>query len=351
MEGVTVRKDWIAIWAAAAMCCGCAGSTGGAPAGSMAAVNAGGGPTVAAQGNYGPVQPASWTDRLQAAVIAPFQAGQQVPPPSPPDSISLSAGTGAVTPELFVSMGGMCERAGDIAQARHIYGQALRLAPQHTGAMLGMARLEDRQGQLDDALGWYQQAAYANPQDAIVANDYGLCLARAGRFQEALSPLGQAVRLDPAKQLYRNNIAKVLVALDRPAEAAQHLSAVLDPATVNYNMAVLLLEQNRIDEAARCLDLAVSMNPEMTEASDLLAQMTAEPDDTMLAEDGPAIGSDVERVARRSGAGVDVNSAVAEAVRDSQPWPPAASGAAVRPAGESTSVNHFDEPLLLPAVE
>lgn len=320
----------------------------GAPGARTAAYGPASQGSVAGPGaTYGPmVQPASWTQKLQAAVTAPFQTTAQAPPPAVDrhDPLQLSQGTGPATPELFVSMAALSERTGDGAQARQLYHQALRLEPQSVDAMLGMARLEDREGRLEAALQWYQNAAVTEPQNAVVANDYGLCLARAGRVDEALAPLAQAVRLDPAKPLYRNNLAKVLVALDRPAEAAAQLAAVHEPARVNYNMAVLLLEQDRIAEAARCLQVATTMDPQFTEANDLLAEMTEGDDVQVAAEDRP-------RVATRESGPVNLREAITEAAREAQPWPAltAPSGEAITPTQPNAGASA--EPVLLPAAD
>ena len=309
----------------------------------------------ATPGAYGPVQPVSWTDKLQAAVTAPFRTAPKPPVEqiSPTDPLLLSKGAGAATPELFISLAGMSERTGDITQARQLYHEALRLDSKSSEAMLGMARLEDRQNRLDDALQWYQQAAYAKPDDAAVANDYGLCLARAGRMEEALTPLAQAARLEPLKPLYRNNIAKVLVALDRPAEAAQQLAAVHSPATVNFNMAVLLIDQGRMAEAARCLQLATTLDPQLTAANDLLAEMTApEEEESQLV----ATPGDAQYLAQRPGAD-PLTAAITAAEQEAQPWSakPAASDDSVLPTPPGDPAlapqDHFSEPVLLPAVD
>ncbi|MBX3434582.1 MAG: tetratricopeptide repeat protein [Pirellulales bacterium] len=286
-------------------------------------------PVPAGMAGYAPVQQPSWTDRVESTLQAPFRsvaAAWKGERPPRPDSISLERGIGPATPQLFTSMAAMHERNGDLQQARLMYQRALELDPRHTDAMIGAARLEDRCGQLDAALAWYQRAAATNPQDATIANDFGLCLARSGQVQESLTPLAQAIRLDPQKPLYRNNIAKVLMALDRPAEAADQLAAVHSPAAVNYNMAVLLLDADRVAEAARCLQLATTLDPQLTAASDLLALLQEPSGDPSLA--GTASADGVARTAQRS----PIAQPAVEESPISQPWPAANAAAALAAA-------------------
>jgi hypothetical protein len=85
----------------------------------------------------------------------------------------------------------------------------------------------------------------------------------------------QAVQLDPAKPLYRNNLAKVEVELNRLDVACQHLAAVYPTPVVNYNMGVLLYERGRVAEAQRFLLTACGMDPTLGAAHSLLAEIRA----------------------------------------------------------------------------
>jgi hypothetical protein len=57
--------------------------------------------------------------------------------------------------------------------------------------------------------------------------------------------------------------------------AMDHLVAVHTPAVANYNMAVLLDERGRSDEAVPFLGQAISLDPTMQPAREMLAQLTA----------------------------------------------------------------------------
>lgn len=221
---------------------------------------------------------ASWTDKI----TAPFKSLAPKKKPHPAttaqttelDPISLGFKSSPTTPALYVSMAQMSDQAGNAPHARSLYQKALSMDGKNLDAHLGLARLEDREGNLQLALQHYQQAVKNHPEDARAYNDLGLCHARSGQMQASLQCLDQAVKLRPDKALYRNNIAKVLIEQNQFDAALAHLAAVNEPAVANYNMAALLQERGRTQEAVSFLHQALALNPQLSEASALLANIT-----------------------------------------------------------------------------
>lgn len=189
------------------------------------------------------------------------------------DPLALSKGNGEASPELYVGMAELTARGGNISQARQLYQKALAMDPNHLEALLGAARMEDREGHLDIASMLYQRAATAFPNNATVLNDLGLCLARQGQLPGAERALLRAVQLLPAKPLYRNNLAKVQIEMNRFDAAISQLAAVYPPPVVNYNMGVLLYQRGRNAEAERYLNAAIVADARMEPARALLAHM------------------------------------------------------------------------------
>ena len=220
----------------------------------------------------------SWTDKMTPPLkaLAPKKKPTPVAKSLSPgqDPISLGFASGPATPALYVSMGQLSDQGGNVSHARSMYQKALSLDPKNLDAALGLARLEDREGNLQVALQLYQQAVKEHPEDARALNDLALCHARCGQMQNSLELLDKVVRMKPDKQLYRNNIAKVLIELNHYDTAVSHLSAVYEPAVANYNMAILLQERGRTPEALYFARAALAANPQLTEASTLLASLT-----------------------------------------------------------------------------
>lgn len=220
---------------------------------------------------------ASWTSKVVSLLTfnSPKKPiGPSVPKSHPElDPISIGYKSAPPTVELYLSMAGVSEEAGNVPNARNLYHQALTMQPENLEGMLSLARLEDREGQLDAALHYYLQAAKSHPQNAKALNDLALCYARRGQLAEALPPLEQAIRLEPSKQLYRNNIATIFTELNHLNAALKHLGAVHSPAAAQYNMGVLLHQRDRNNEAIQYLSAALRTDPSLSVAQVLLTQL------------------------------------------------------------------------------
>jgi tetratricopeptide (TPR) repeat protein len=301
----------------------------------------------------------SWTEKATAPFksLAPKKKPTSVVNALPPgqDPISLGFSSGPATPALYVSMGQMSDQGGNTDHARAMYQKALTMDPKNLDGLLSMARLEDREGNLQLALQFYQQAVSQHPQDGRALNDLALCHARCGQMSTSLGYLDQAVRICPDKQLYRNNIAKVLIEMNQLDPAVAHLSAVYEPAVANYNMAVLLQERGRTDEAVSFLNRALAANPQMTEASTLLANLTnTAPEQTAVASTR-APGSPIASVSEKTYDDITPTpyqpgeTAVTSYSYPSTGVPPMIPKPQAIPA-ETASVPVGHEPMLLPAI-
>lgn len=201
-----------------------------------------------------------------------------VPPAtSRPDPLALNVPTGPPTPEFFIYAAQMCEKQGDLSQARQNLGRALNMWPNNPDVLRAAARTEDRQGNLPVAEGLYQRALAANPQNAAALNDLGLCLAREGKLEPSAQVIEQAIQLQPDKSLFRNNAATVLVEMRQDQRALAHLSAVHNSAEANFNLGQLLIERGRAADAGPYFQAALQQNPGMQQAQEALAKLQGNP--------------------------------------------------------------------------
>ncbi|MEN1682064.1 MAG: tetratricopeptide repeat protein [Planctomycetota bacterium] len=210
-----------------------------------------------------------------------------------PDALSLNKPTSAPTAEMYLSMAGVAEQSGDLGAARRLFQQAIAADPGSVAALRKYGRFEDRQGRLAEAEKLYQQAVAANPGHAGALNDYGLCLARQNRMAESQQALEQAIVLKPAKALYRNNVAKVLVARGDIERAAAHLEAVHGPAIAQFNAGQLLVGVGDMEEARRRFQMAAKLDPGFEPARTALAASPApvEPTPSGAAPTAPQVAS------------------------------------------------------------
>ncbi|MEM8944684.1 MAG: tetratricopeptide repeat protein [Planctomycetota bacterium] len=269
-----MRKHWILSCILSTTMVGC--TTGGFPGfGNQFAGQPQGQQLAAMQQPAAPQQ--SWTQKVTSVFKGnsnqPTSPNAQAGNPAS-DPISLGFASGPPNADLYLSMAKMSDQGGNPAHARSMYHRALTIQPDHLEGMLSLARLEDREGQLDAALHYYKQAVHYHPQSAKAHNDLSLCFARRGQVAQALPPLEQAIRLEPGKQLYRNNIAKVLIELNQLDGAMHHLATVHPPAVAQYNMGVLLHQRNRDQEAASYLTAAAQTDPSLQAAVALLGEIS-----------------------------------------------------------------------------
>ncbi len=187
--------------------------------------------------------------------------------------LSLAGTPDQVQAPVLVAAARVYEGQGRLDRAADQYEKALAVDPKSFDAMVGFARLRHREGDLVAATNLYQRALAAHPDSAIAMNDLGLCYARRGMMQQAEQTLNSAVSRDPRSALYRNNLALVLVEAHRDDEALAQLTAAHGEAAAHYNLAFMLREKGRTDDAAYHLRAALQQEPALEPARQMLAAL------------------------------------------------------------------------------
>ncbi|MFT5525407.1 MAG: Tfp pilus assembly protein PilF [Pirellulaceae bacterium] len=179
------------------------------------------------------------------------------------------------SPDIHIKAAKLHESRGHVAAAVTQYQRAIEIQPENPASWIEFARLYDRAGDLRQASVAYQQAIQLAPNNPTPYNDLGLCYARHGKMQDAIGVLNHAVRLQPERKLYRNNLATILVTANLPDQAIEHLLQAFPPAAANYNIAMMLLQQNNVEVATRFLHQSIRLDANFTPAQDMLAQLSA----------------------------------------------------------------------------
>ena len=206
---------------------------------------------------------------------------------NPYDPTSLAYKGSPPGADLYVATARLHETHNNIDAAEAQYKRALQISETDLAAQLGYAHLLDRQGKLDEATHYYQQAALHHPRDATAHNDLGLCYARRGMLNESIVELAKAVELEPQKQLYRNNIATVFVELGQPQQALQHLMVTEQPAVAHYNLACLLQQRGQSQAAASHFAQAAQHDPSLPGVQEWTRQVAGAPAGARIANVRP----------------------------------------------------------------
>ena len=206
------------------------------------------------------------TDAVKQGVAKVSEAITPTTPVAPADDPTSLSTKARPTPELHLSMARFYEEQSKPALAEQSYQQALRLAPKHLGSHLAYARFKQRHGQMQAAMQLYQKAAKYHPAEAAIFNDMGLLYAGQGRHAEALAAFGRAIELQPKRDLYRNNIAVLLVDVGQADQAIRHLRVVYPEAEAYYKVGYLLQVKGQTHQAMTSFSRALALNPSMNDA-------------------------------------------------------------------------------------
>jgi Tfp pilus assembly protein PilF len=219
---------------------------------------------------------ASWK-KTTAAVTGAFASTTKPANAVPEDDpLRLDRNPKKIGPEVYVSAARLLENQGKFAEAEVKYQDALKTSPTDEHALVGLARLHDRQGQGLKATDLYLKALKAHPNSGLVCNDLGLCYRRQRQLDKSVQMFSRAVELQPDNNKYRNNLAAALVDAGRADDAVRHLSTSGSPAVAHYNVGFMLHKRGQQGEAVQHLQHAISLDPSLTPAREMLAQLGGE---------------------------------------------------------------------------
>src|SRR5262245_29574138 len=124
----------------------------------------GSGRTASALGGKAPAEPtglAGMWQKSTASVAGVFAAKPKAEQEF--DATRLDTPSKKVGPDVYVAVARLMENQSKFPEAEQQYEKALKIAPKDLNALVGMARLHDRQGESTQALHFYQLAVKAHP--------------------------------------------------------------------------------------------------------------------------------------------------------------------------------------------
>jgi Flp pilus assembly protein TadD len=118
--------------------------------------------------------------------------------------------------------------------------------------------LLDEAGKTSKAEQHHRIAIGIGPATDLLYNNLGYNLWLQGRRQEAAAEFRNALKLKPYSEQARNNLAAAVA--DDPEKAITLMQSMTDPATAHSNLAAILIEQGKLSEARRELEIALGYN-------------------------------------------------------------------------------------------
>ncbi len=148
------------------------------------------------------------------------------------------------------------------------------LRSQHLGDALLRAP-----GNIQEAVGQYEQALRIKPDNPEAHNSLGLALDGLGRVSEAIEHFEQALRAEPNYADAHSNLAIALVQQGRVPEAIEHWKQALrirpDFVAACYNLGIAMERTGELPEAIEYYQQALKLQPNLQSANEALARLRA----------------------------------------------------------------------------
>jgi tetratricopeptide (TPR) repeat protein len=163
---------------------------------------------------------------------------------------------------------------GRLKEAQEKYRAVLRKNPKDVEAIIGLADIDQLTDLREQAEAGYLKAVQIQPDAAVPQCALGKYFASQKRWPEAIDCYNRAVLADPIDSKARFELAKALVHHGDVEGALPHFIRTVGDAEAHFNVAVILNEDGRTQEAEQQLRIAVAKKPELTQAKRLLAEIS-----------------------------------------------------------------------------
>jgi tetratricopeptide (TPR) repeat protein len=162
---------------------------------------------------------------------------------------------------------------GQLQVARQKYRDVLQKNPEDVEAIIGLARIDELNGQIEDAEKALQKAVALSPDTSTTHAALGQFYSNQKRWSDATDSYNKAVLEEPCDNDARFRLAVALVRRGDVAGALPHFIRTVGDFEAHYNAAVILKEEGRLKEAQEQAEIAVAKKPELAKARELLAEI------------------------------------------------------------------------------
>ena len=171
--------------------------------------------------------------------------------------------------------GQLAESQGNLSAAVRQYEEALKADPRHLPSLYRLGVVHAQAKQFDRAIDAWKRYVKATDGSAAAYANLGFAHELAGELAEAEAAYQKGIARDGRSEPCRVNYGLMLARLGRTSEATIQLQAVLGPAAVQYNLASVLEQQGRREQAKAGYRKALALDPDFTDAHARLAALDA----------------------------------------------------------------------------
>ncbi len=197
--------------------------------------------------------------------------------------------------KVYLAYGQWQEQMGQQAEARESYGKVLADHPKDVEALLGMARLDQAAGLMDDAELRLQKASKISPKDPRVLASYGNFYAAQQNWPRSIDKLQAAVKQAPDDPRYQFLLGVSLARSGDADQAYPYFIRAVGDAQAHFNIGYILYEQGDRAAGEKHFVQALALKPDLAPAQTMLDRIHHKQGDTMLVKgtedaDSPAAG-------------------------------------------------------------
>jgi Flp pilus assembly protein TadD len=165
------------------------------------------------------------------------------------------------------------ERQGNLDTAREMYAAMLAERPDDVELNHRMMIVQCRLEQPDEAAKYFETVRRLDPQNAAVLADWGYARYLSGELEQAQTYLRQARELAPNEKRYRMNLGLVVGALGRYDEAWELFRGAVGEAEAHANLGFVCTQRGELDKAKECFSRALDHDPTLKSAQNGLLQI------------------------------------------------------------------------------
>jgi tetratricopeptide (TPR) repeat protein/polysaccharide pyruvyl transferase WcaK-like protein len=178
-------------------------------------------------------------------------------------------------------------QAGRLQEAERLYGEILRVDPNHAHTLNLMGVILHQKDRSDEAIGYIRKAVRGNPAKAEYHNNLASAYLGAGKPEEAAASAREAIRLAPDYAFAYGNLGEASLALGRTDDAVvsyqRAIALAPEAADLHHNLGRSFLELGQLPEAVASFRRAVELAPDVANhrvgLADVLRRLDTEPDE------------------------------------------------------------------------
>lgn len=170
-------------------------------------------------------------------------------------------------PEFYVELADAWVRGGKWNEAIPLYEQALRRRPDFLAGLIGLGQALEASGRGAEAVEAFRNATQATPDDAVSWRELGQIYVKQGKKTEAVAALEKSLQLD--RESPEAHYALGLSWSQRDADPVraeasfrEAIRLAPDYSEAHMNLAILLFQSQRVDEAEYHFERALRYRPD-----------------------------------------------------------------------------------------